>query len=133
MRLLRAWLLRFQGLFLKNARERELADELESHLQMHIDDNISAGMSPQEARRVAVGSGRTLWSDCLLGQSTYTRDRGPHRAGRATQYGLPAHSERSECVGACRNRDRDRLRDDRCDADAQTALRHTALGSHDAD
>src|SRR6185369_14432085 len=51
---LRAWLLRFKGLFLKDARERELADELESHLQMHIDDNIRAGMSPQEARRVAV-------------------------------------------------------------------------------
>lgn len=54
MRKLRAWLLRFKGLFLRNARERELADELESHLQMHIDDNIRAGMSPQEARRVAV-------------------------------------------------------------------------------
>src|SRR5690242_3000475 len=54
MRKLRAWLLRFKGLFLKNARERELADELESHLQMHIDDNIRAGMSPHEARRVAV-------------------------------------------------------------------------------
>ena len=39
---------------LKTARERELADELESHLQMHIDDNVRAGMSPQEARRVAV-------------------------------------------------------------------------------
>jgi predicted permease len=54
MRQLRAWLLRFKGLFQKDARERELADELESHLQMHIDDNIRAGMSPQEARRVAV-------------------------------------------------------------------------------
>lgn len=54
MRRLRALLLRFKGLFLKNARERELADELQSHLQMHMDDNIRAGMSPQEARRVAV-------------------------------------------------------------------------------
>ncbi len=54
MRQLRAWLLRFKGLFLKDARERELADEIESHLQMHIDDNIRSGMSPQEARRVAV-------------------------------------------------------------------------------
>ncbi len=54
MRQLRAWLLRFKGLFLKDARERELADEIESHLQMHIDDNIRAGMSRQEARRVAV-------------------------------------------------------------------------------
>src|SRR6185503_1840354 len=54
MRQLRAWLLRFKGLFFKDARERELADEIESHLQMHIDDNIRAGMSPQDARRVAV-------------------------------------------------------------------------------
>jgi macrolide transport system ATP-binding/permease protein len=51
---LRAWLLRCKGLFSKHARERELADELKSHLQMHIDDNIRAGMSPQEVRRVAV-------------------------------------------------------------------------------
>ncbi len=54
MRKLRAWLARFKGLFQKDARERELAAELESHLQMHIDDNLRAGMSPQEARRVAV-------------------------------------------------------------------------------
>lgn len=54
MRQLRAWLLRFKGLFLKDARDREFAEELESHLQMHIDDNILAGMSPQEARRVAL-------------------------------------------------------------------------------
>jgi putative ABC transport system permease protein len=54
MRKLRAWLLRFRGLFQKDYRERDFAEELESHLQMHIDDNIRAGMSPQEARRVAV-------------------------------------------------------------------------------
>jgi predicted permease len=54
MRKLRAALLRLKGLFLKSARERELADELESHLQMHIDDNLRAGMSPPEARRVAL-------------------------------------------------------------------------------
>ena len=54
MRQLRAWLLRFKGLFVKSARERELADEIEGHLQMHIDDNLRQGMSPVEARRVAV-------------------------------------------------------------------------------
>jgi macrolide transport system ATP-binding/permease protein len=54
MRKLRAFVLRFKGLFSKDARERELADELESHIQMHVDDNIRAGMSPHEARRVAV-------------------------------------------------------------------------------
>ena len=54
MRQLRAWLLRCKGLFHKDARERELAAELESHLQLHVDDNIRAGMSPPEATRVAV-------------------------------------------------------------------------------
>ena len=54
MRKLRAWVWRFKGLFQRDARERELADELEGHLQMHIDDNLRAGMSPEEARRVAV-------------------------------------------------------------------------------
>ncbi|HEU4931344.1 MAG TPA: ABC transporter permease [Pyrinomonadaceae bacterium] len=52
MRKLRAWLLRFKGLFFKE--DQDFADELESHLQMHIDDNIRAGMSPHEARRMAV-------------------------------------------------------------------------------
>jgi len=54
MRKIRAWVSRFKGVFAKDAREREFADELESHLQLHIDDNIRAGMSPNEARRVAV-------------------------------------------------------------------------------
>ncbi|HEU4871019.1 MAG TPA: permease prefix domain 1-containing protein, partial [Pyrinomonadaceae bacterium] len=54
MRQLRAWASRFKGLFLKDARDRDFADELESHLEMHIDDNIRAGMSPEEARRVAM-------------------------------------------------------------------------------
>ena len=32
----------------------EFAAELESHLQMHIEDNLRAGMSPTEARRRAL-------------------------------------------------------------------------------
>ena len=51
---LRAWLVRVAGLFNKRRRERELAEELESHLQMHIADNLRAGMSPPEARRQAL-------------------------------------------------------------------------------
>ena len=54
MKQLRAWLLRFKGLFAKDARERELTEEIESNLQLHIDDNIRSGMSPAEAQRVAV-------------------------------------------------------------------------------
>jgi predicted permease len=51
---LRAWGLRFAGLFGKERKDRELAEELESHLQMHIEDNLRAGMTPAEARRDAL-------------------------------------------------------------------------------
>ena len=46
--------LRFVGLFRRARRERELADELESHLQMHVDDNLRSGMDPERARREAI-------------------------------------------------------------------------------
>jgi hypothetical protein len=54
MKRLRGWLLRFGGLFRRERRERELAAEMESHLQMHIEDNLRAGMSAEEARRQAL-------------------------------------------------------------------------------
>jgi predicted permease len=54
MRPLRAWLLRFAGLFRRRRRDRELAEELESHLQMHTEENLCAGMAPEEARRAAL-------------------------------------------------------------------------------
>jgi len=54
VRQLRGWLMRLFGLFHRNRREREFAEELESHLAMHIEDNLRARMSPEEARRVAL-------------------------------------------------------------------------------
>ena len=54
MKRLRALLLRVAGLFGGARRERELADELGSHLQMHMDDNLRAGMNPEQARREAI-------------------------------------------------------------------------------
>src|SRR5262245_1294735 len=54
MRRLRAWLLRLGGLFNKRQRDRDLDDELASHLQLHTDDNIRRGMSPSVARRNAL-------------------------------------------------------------------------------
>lgn len=54
MRPLRAWFARFGGSFGKQRRDRELAAELDSHLQMQIDDNLRAGMAPEEARRQAL-------------------------------------------------------------------------------
>jgi putative ABC transport system permease protein len=54
MRTIRAFLLRLGGLFHKGRRDRELADEIESNLQLHIEDNLRAGMSPEDARRDAL-------------------------------------------------------------------------------
>ena len=53
MRQLRAWSQRMLGFFGKRADE-DLSVELESHLQMHIEDNLRSGMSPEEARRNAL-------------------------------------------------------------------------------
>src|SRR4029077_13434994 len=54
MNRLRGWLLRLAGLFHKDQRDAEFSSELESHLQMHIDENLRAGMSALEARRKAL-------------------------------------------------------------------------------
>jgi putative ABC transport system permease protein len=40
-------------LFNKDLRERELSAEMESHLRLHVEDNLRAGMSPAQARREA--------------------------------------------------------------------------------
>jgi putative ABC transport system permease protein len=48
------WFSRFGGVFNKTTPDRELAEEIESHLQLHIDDNLRAGMSAAEARRQAL-------------------------------------------------------------------------------
>jgi putative ABC transport system permease protein len=54
MRKLRAQFLRLVGLFNRRRRAGEFADELESNLQMHIEENLRAGMSPDEARYAAL-------------------------------------------------------------------------------
>jgi putative ABC transport system permease protein len=54
LRQLRALAARLAGLTGRARRDRELAEELESHLRMHVEDNVRAGMSPPEARRHAL-------------------------------------------------------------------------------
>src|SRR5580704_5652643 len=54
MRRLRALFVRLGGFFYKDSGESEFADEMESHLQLHIEDNLRAGMSPAQARREAI-------------------------------------------------------------------------------
>src|SRR5687767_1806608 len=53
MRNLRGFLVRLSGHFNRTRRERDLADEIESHIQLHIEDNLLAGMTPAQARREA--------------------------------------------------------------------------------
>jgi predicted permease len=54
MSTLRGWFARLGGLFGKESRERELAAEIESHVQMHVEDNLQGGMTLDEARRQAL-------------------------------------------------------------------------------
>jgi hypothetical protein len=54
MRSGRAWIHRFRGSFGATRRDRELAAEMESHLLLHVDDNIRAGMTPEQPRRDAL-------------------------------------------------------------------------------
>ncbi|PWT86406.1 MAG: ABC transporter permease [Proteobacteria bacterium] len=54
MRTLRRSLLRFAGLFRRRRVESELAREIESHLEMHVADNLRAGMTHEQARREAL-------------------------------------------------------------------------------
>ena len=51
---LRLFIHRLCGLFLKRKMERDLEDEIRSHLDMQIEDNLRLGMSPEEARYVAL-------------------------------------------------------------------------------
>lgn len=54
MKWLRAWMFRLAGLFRTEWQEQELAAEMESHLQFHIEDNLRSGMTPEQARRDAI-------------------------------------------------------------------------------
>ena len=66
---------RIANLFRRTSVDREIDAELQSHLALRIDDNIAAGMSPEEARRdaqVRFGSRsaareQTVGEDAVLG------------------------------------------------------------------
>jgi predicted permease len=54
MKRVRAFLMRLRNLFGKERIERELSEELDSHLELHIADNLRKGMPRAEARREAL-------------------------------------------------------------------------------
>ena len=51
---LRAWFSRLIGLFRKIARDAEMAEEMQAHLDLLIERNVAAGMSPDDARSAAL-------------------------------------------------------------------------------
>jgi predicted permease len=51
---LRAWFSRLLGLFQKNRRDAEMAEEIQAHVDLLIERNIAAGMLPHEARNAAL-------------------------------------------------------------------------------
>jgi hypothetical protein len=57
---------RIANLFRRSHLDREIAAELQSHIDLRTDDNLARGMSPVEARREAV---------LLFGNPTSTRER----------------------------------------------------------
>ncbi len=51
---LRVFISRLRGLFLKRRLERELEEEINSHLEMQIEENVRRGMGAEEARYAAL-------------------------------------------------------------------------------
>jgi putative ABC transport system permease protein len=72
LRTMRAFVVRMGGLFAGRRQDRELAEEFESHLEMQIEDNLRAGMTPAEARRDALLKTGGL----SLAQENYRNRRG---------------------------------------------------------
>jgi hypothetical protein len=94
MRTIRSIALRFFGLFRSRRTDADFSAELESHIALHTDDGIRAGLSPKEARRQALirlggaeqtrqahRERRTLpWLESLVRDFTYgLRTLGKHR------------------------------------------------------
>jgi predicted permease len=67
MKLLRAFLSRLNAPLIGECRDRDLALELDAHLEMLTDDNLRAGLAPEEARRrarIALGGLESVKEDC---------------------------------------------------------------------
>ena len=54
MKRLRGAMVRVLGMFSRGRRAQAFAEEIESHLQMHIDDSVRSGMPRDQARREAI-------------------------------------------------------------------------------
>ena len=66
----RRWLSRLAGVIARGHRERDMAEELASHLRMEIEERIARGESPAEARRQALlrSGGMDVAKEAIRGQ-----------------------------------------------------------------
>src|ERR1700744_6189640 len=76
---------RIANLFRRSQVDREIAEELQAHIEMRTDDNLAAGMTPDEARRDALlrfgnpatmketttGADTALWLESLWADLRY--------------------------------------------------------------
>ena len=73
---------RFTNLFRRSAIDRDIADELQSHIDLRIESNLASGMSPAQAQREAllrfgnraITKERVIASDTTLTLAGLTRD-----------------------------------------------------------
>jgi predicted permease len=72
MKAARRWLRRLAGTFVPGRAERDLQNEIDSHIELHVDDAVRRGVSPAEARRQAI---------LAFGPIEATKERYRDRAG----------------------------------------------------
>jgi predicted permease len=110
VRQIRAFLLRLGGLLQRSRQQQDLTDELESNLAFHIEDNVRAGMPPEEARRQAIlrlGGIESTKQDCrdrlglpLLETLFYDLRYGARSLGRSRMFTVIAVATLTFGIGA---------------------------------